>query len=122
MARRARQIEGLLSLLRSVGCSYPGSDVDLSDYFDKHSAAALAESMDPKALSSVKWFIDCGDDDFLFEGNSLIHIAFKKKDVPHEYRVRDGGAPFCSSPRLGLKGVQEYFALSNHVLLHVTHG
>jgi enterochelin esterase-like enzyme len=67
------------------------SDVDLSDYFDKHSAAALAESMDPEALSSVKWFIDCGDDDFLYEGNSLIHIAFKKKDVPHEYRVRDGG-------------------------------
>ena len=27
----------------------------------------------------------------LYEGNSLVHIALKKKEIPHEYRVRDGG-------------------------------
>ena len=41
-------------------------------------------------LCRVRWFIDCGDDDFLYEGNSLVHIAMKKKSIPHEYRVRDG--------------------------------
>lgn len=44
-----------------------------------------------KQKRSVRWYIDCGDDDFLYEGNSLVHIAMKKKGVPHEYRVRDGG-------------------------------
>ena len=31
------------------------------------------------------------DDDFLFEGNSLVHIALRKKEVPHEFRIRNGG-------------------------------
>jgi len=34
-------------------------------------------------------YIDCGDDDFHYEGNSLVHMP-KKKDVPPEYRVREG--------------------------------
>ena len=42
-------------------------------------------------MKSIRWFIDCGDDDFLFEGNSLVHIAMRKKDISHEYRVRNGG-------------------------------
>ena len=43
-----------------------------------------------KDIKSVRWYIDCGDDDFLYEGNSLVHIAMKKKEIPHEYRIRDG--------------------------------
>jgi len=35
-------------------------------------------------------FLSDGDDDFLYEGNSLVHIAMTKKEIPHEYRVRDG--------------------------------
>ena len=42
-------------------------------------------------LKSVRWYIDCGDDDYLYEKNSLAHIALKKRGIPHEYRVRDGG-------------------------------
>jgi len=38
----------------------------------------------------VRWYIDCGDDDFLYEGNSLVHIAMRKNDIPHEFRIRDG--------------------------------
>ena len=41
-------------------------------------------------LKSVNIYFDCGDDDFLAIGNSLLHIALLKKGVPHEYRVRDG--------------------------------
>lgn len=40
--------------------------------------------------AAVRWYIDCGDDDFLYEGNSLMHIAMRQKEIPHEYRVRDG--------------------------------
>jgi S-formylglutathione hydrolase FrmB len=39
---------------------------------------------------AVRWYIDCGDDDFLYEGNSLAHIAMKKKEIPHEFRIFDG--------------------------------
>ncbi len=59
-------------------------------YYQRHSALALIESMSADDLKSVRWFIDCGDDDFLYEGNSLVHIAMKKKEIPHEFRIRDG--------------------------------
>ena len=41
-------------------------------------------------LNSVAWYLDCGDDDYLYEDSSLLHLAMKKKGVKHEYRVRDG--------------------------------
>ena len=67
------------------------SDQQIQDYMNRHNAVSLVNSMPEDQLKSVRWFIDCGDDDFLYEGNSLIHIALRKKNVPHEYRVRDGG-------------------------------
>ena len=60
------------------------------DYFNQHSALQLVETGDVEAIKSVRWYIDCGDDDFLYEGNSLIHIAMRKKEIPHEFRIRDG--------------------------------
>ena len=62
----------------------------INNYFQKHSALQLINAMPADTLKSVRWYIDCGDDDFLYEGNSLIHIAMKKKEIAHEYRVRDG--------------------------------
>lgn len=63
---------------------------ELSDYFASHSAVELVNSMTVDQVKSVRWYIDCGDDDFLYEGNSLVHIAMKKRKIPHEYRIRDG--------------------------------
>lgn len=59
-------------------------------YYEKHSAVHLMEVMPVDKIKSVRWYIDCGDDDFLFEGNSLIHITMKKRGIPHEFRIRDG--------------------------------
>lgn len=67
------------------------SDADAETYLSRYSALSLIESMTKKQIQSVKWYIDCGDDDFLYEGNSLIHIALRKKGVHHEFRIRDGG-------------------------------
>jgi enterochelin esterase-like enzyme len=64
---------------------------DLQGYFTNHNAISLIESAPAEDIKTVRWFIDCGDDDFLYEGNSLAHIAMRKKEIPHEYRVRDGG-------------------------------
>jgi len=63
----------------------------IQSYYEYHNAVSLVENTEAKKLKSVRWFIDCGDDDFLYEGNSLVHIAMRKKEIPHEYRVRNGG-------------------------------
>jgi enterochelin esterase-like enzyme len=63
---------------------------DQEKYFARHSATELIKSMSADAIKSVRWYIDCGDDDFLYEGNSLVHIAMRKKEIPHEFRIRDG--------------------------------
>ncbi len=67
------------------------TDEQITDYFEQHSAVALVRSKPADEIKSVRWYIDCGDDDFLYEGNSLVHIAMRKKEIPHEYRVREGG-------------------------------
>jgi enterochelin esterase-like enzyme len=66
------------------------SDADKEAYFKEYSVLNLIENMPDDQKKSVRWYIDCGDDDFLYEGNSLVHIAMRKKEIPHEYRVRDG--------------------------------
>jgi len=65
-------------------------EAKIKTYFENHNAVSLIENTEVEKLKSVRWFIDCGDDDFLYEGNSLVHIAMRKKDIPHEYRVRNG--------------------------------
>jgi enterochelin esterase-like enzyme len=70
---------------------YPGiSKEDLTKYYNQHSALELVNAMPIDQKKAVRWYIDCGDDDFLYEGNSLVHIAMKKKEIPHEFRIRDG--------------------------------
>ena len=70
---------------------YPGiSKDDLTKYYSRHSVLELIKSMPEDQKKAVRWYIDCGDDDFLFEGNSLVHIALRKKEIPHEFRIRDG--------------------------------
>ena len=66
-------------------------DRPVEAYFEKYNAVYLVQNMPETQKKAVRWYIDCGDDDFLYEGNSLIHIAMKKNKIPHEYRVRDGG-------------------------------
>ena len=41
-------------------------------------------------INSVRWFIDTGDDDYLYKDSSQLHIDFRDKGINHEYRVRDG--------------------------------
>jgi enterochelin esterase-like enzyme len=62
----------------------------IQEHFKNYNALELIANMTDDEIKSVSWYIDCGDDDFLFEGNSLVHIALKKRDIPHEFRIRDG--------------------------------
>jgi enterochelin esterase-like enzyme len=60
-------------------------------FYNRQSVLAMVNAMPDSLKKSVRWYMDCGDDDFLYEGNSLVHIAMRKKEIPHEYRTRDGG-------------------------------
>jgi enterochelin esterase-like enzyme len=66
------------------------SDSDKEQYFKRYSVLSLIENMPEDQKKAVRWYIDCGDDDFLYEGNCLVHIAMRKKEIPHEFRIRDG--------------------------------
>jgi enterochelin esterase-like enzyme len=68
-----------------------GTDEQIEAYYKRHSALALVEALPEDQKKAVRWYIDCGDDDFLFEGNSLVHIAMRKKEIPHEFRIHNGG-------------------------------
>jgi enterochelin esterase-like enzyme len=68
-----------------------GTDEQISTYYKKYTALQLINGVSDDQKKAMRWYIDCGDDDFLFEGNSLVHIAMRKKEIPHEFRIRDGG-------------------------------
>jgi len=87
------------------------TDTVINAYYNRHSALALINSMADSIKKSVRWYIDCGDDDFLYEGNSLVHIAMRKKEIPHEFRVRDGGHNWTYW-RTSLPTVLEFVSMS----------
>jgi len=66
------------------------TDEEMDKWFKNYSVLELIRNMPDDQKKQVKWFIDIGDNDFLYEGNSLVHIEMRKKEIPHEYRVRDG--------------------------------
>jgi len=85
----------------------------IQNYFDTYNPHQLIQNLELKKLKSVKWYIDCGDDDFLYEGNSLIHIAMRKKGIPHEFRIRDG-AHNWSYWRASLPNVLQFISNTFH--------
>lgn len=42
-------------------------------------------------LRTVAWWVDCGDDDFLFDCNLDFYQAMRRAHIPCQLRVRDGG-------------------------------
>lgn len=66
------------------------ADSTVTNYYNRHSVVALVNNVPDDQKKAVRWYIDDGDDDFLYEGNCLVHIAMRKKEIPHEFRIRDG--------------------------------
>ena len=54
------------------------------DFLDRADAATL------ERLRTVAWFVDCGEDDFLFHLSIAFHTKMKQAGVHSELRVRDG--------------------------------
>lgn len=77
------------ALARVLGRNLKGKD-RLSKTWLDNAPFTIIEHKTKQQLSEVKYWIDCGDDDFLTVGNSRLHAALIQKGVPHEFRMRDG--------------------------------
>jgi len=59
----------------------------------EHSAIAFIDNADEATLEklrTVKWFIDCGDDDYLLDLSLSLYQKMRDRGVRSELRVRDG--------------------------------
>lgn len=85
-------LESFKETMRRWGTPLPDvTDEELQAYINRHNAVELIKTLPVEQIRSVRWFIDNGDDDFLYEGNALAHINLRKREIPHEFRIRDGG-------------------------------
>ena len=65
----------------------------VSQAMQKHSALNFIEHADDDTLDllrKVKWYIDCGDDDFLLDLSLRMHQLMRTRKVKSELRVRNG--------------------------------
>jgi S-formylglutathione hydrolase FrmB len=85
----------------------------LNEAWKANNPLDLIHSVPLEKLKTVRYWIDCGDDDFLFNGNSVLHIEMRKLGLPHEYRVRNGGHQW-SYWRSGLETGLEYIGQGFH--------
>ena len=60
---------------------------------DNSPVAMLREMPDDKldGVRSVRWWVDCGDDDFLWKCNVDFYSLMRERNIPLQYRMRDGG-------------------------------
>ena len=58
--------------------------------FTENDPFYIVKNSDPDKIKSVRYYIDIGDDDFLYKGSSYFHVLLRDLNIPHEYRVRDG--------------------------------
>jgi len=84
----------------------------ISDHWKEYNPLYLAKNRPVDELKSVRYYIDCGDDDFLYKGNAALHILLRELEIPHEYRVREGGHEWSywrTGIRKGLRFIGEGF-------------
>jgi S-formylglutathione hydrolase FrmB len=77
------------------GSNKPGSKLSITDEsVREHSALDFIDNADDATkarLKTVKWFLDCGDDDSLMLLSVQLHLKMKEAGIKNELRVRNGG-------------------------------
>jgi enterochelin esterase-like enzyme len=89
------------------------SDKEILEYDSNHSILRLVEKVPQEQKNAVRFFLDCGDDDGLSIENALVHVAMKKNNIPHEFRIRNGNHNWTYW-REGLKEVLVFVSESFH--------
>ncbi len=87
----------------------------LTEHLMENNVFHIIENNDIEKVKQVRFYIDCGDDDIIYSpANAELHIALSEKEIPHEYRVRDGGHKW-SYWRNGLKDALKFIGESFHL-------
>jgi len=63
----------------------------LTAHLQANNPLKLATTENLEKLRSVRWYLDCGDEDFLLPGNLALHQAMADRGIHHALRVRGGG-------------------------------
>jgi len=85
----------------------------ITPHLQSYNPFYVVNNSDIEKIKTVRYYIDCGDDDFLYKGNSMFHILLRDLNIPHEYRVRDGGHQW-SYWRSGLTEALKFIGTSFH--------
>ncbi|MCD6201986.1 MAG: esterase family protein [Bacteroidales bacterium] len=85
----------------------------ITDAWKSFSPLHLLETQPFDKLKTVRWYLDIGDDDFLYKGNSALHVKMRDMGLTHEYRVRDGKHAWVYW-RTGLKNGLQFIGKSFH--------
>ncbi len=67
------------------------TETAINNYYNSNSVLALVNNMPDAQKKAVRWYMSAGDHDGLSEGDALVHIAMRKKEIPHEFRILGGG-------------------------------
>ena len=61
------------------------------EHWKQNNVLKILSDWDQNDLPKIRYYIDCGDDDGLLDGNMQVHQIMRQKGIRHEFRVRDGG-------------------------------
>ena len=76
----------------------------LTAHLQENNPLKLAATENLEKLRNVRWYLDCGDEDFLLPGNLALHQVMTDRGIPHALRVR-GGSHVWTYWRSGLPAV-----------------
>jgi S-formylglutathione hydrolase FrmB len=84
----------------------------LTEHYRLNNPIDVTKTRGKEAYNNLRIFIDCGDDDFLTNDNSRLHIHLTEMGIKHEFRMRDGhhNWPYWRTALpVGLKFIGESF-------------
>jgi len=85
----------------------------LPQHWKDNSVLEIIKNYPDDKKNQVRFYIDCGDDDFLYRGNAALHVALRDQNIPHEFRMRDGAHTWSywrSCLKAGLKFIGKGFS------------
>ena len=78
-----------------------------TSHWQENNVFALIDKMVAKQAPAVSFYVDCGDDDFLFLKNLILFKKMREKNIDAQLRVRNGGHTW-QYWREGLPRVMEF--------------
>ncbi len=62
----------------------------ISKQWEDNDPFYLVKNGDINKIKSVRYYLDCGDNDFLYKGNAAFHVLLRDLNIPHVYLMREG--------------------------------